>query len=361
MNYLVPQDAESTVLNTDVDDLFNANAVAFASANTLALQPPFSTKLLTTLPEDQALAAAHASKFLAGWGFGVTGAFLSGLNSMASFVTAISASGLLPAAKVLDTAAPATTDFQTNLSDFRAYLTAVKASCCKVSTNTQSILGNMQAVHDKLSALADQADDDNTRLSTAVKEVDADGTIDKLLAQQSQLQSQFADVNAQIAKGATTTIAQDIEFGFSFAKEFIDGITPGAIGGSALGLAGEVEAIQQFEEQNKALMEKQADLGAQIVALEETIAQDKADRLELTLAAAQIDIFTKQVHALLGFAGSVVEQMKGWANQLDLFSIQSAPPSAGFYEAQVAAGQTFWAALSSTTARYQQILALSTR
>jgi hypothetical protein len=360
-NYLVPQDSSSTVLDSDVDSLFNAYNTAFASANTIALQPAFSTKLLATLPEDQALAATHATTFITGWGFGVANTFLSGLNSLASFVSTLLRTGLAPTAASLDQLLPNSAEFQSTLASFRSYLSSIIAMCCQVDPNSQSILLNMQSIHDKLAELALQIGDDRTKLDTAVQEVKSDGTIQALLKQQQTLQQKFAEVNSQLAKGATTTIAQDIAFGFSFAKEFLDGINPGAIAGSALELAGEVEAIEQFNEENKQLLEQQAELGAQIVALVKNIAQDQEDQLELTLVAAQVDIFATQIQNLLAYMGSVLSQLKGWANPVNLLASYTTPPSAGFYTAQVAAGQAFWSGLFTETARYQSILALSSR
>jgi hypothetical protein len=359
--YLVPKDAASAVLGSVVDDLFNAYNTAFASANTVIVQPGFSNDLLATLPEDQALVAAHATTFIRGWGFGVAGSFLSSLSSVATFVTQLLETGLLPAAKILDRASPDSSQFQTSLASLRAYLGVISATCCKLDPDSRSILLGMQSMNTKLQGLFAQIRDDCTKLDTAVAEVARAGTVQKLLSQQKDLQAQFADVNSQLAKGATTTIASDIEFGFSFATEFLDGVNPSAVAGSALAVVGEVDAIQAFNEQNKALLSQQAQLGSQIVALVDAIGQDQQDQLELTLVAAQVDILTKQLQDLLDDTGSVLAQLTGWSDQLALLSELSAPPTLGFYQAQVTSGQAFWSGLYDKLTRYQGILALSSR
>lgn len=357
--YLVPAEGGGVMLNDAVLGLFNAHNVALCSALALRTQAPFSNSLLVTLPEDQALAAEHAATFQNGWGFGVAGTYLSGLGSIAEFMIAMLSDGLKNAAAQCDRTDPQTAAFATALQNYRHLVQSMIGTCCDVDPDSGSVLLRMQQIHQSLEELAGQADDDDTRLATALREVRNADQVVKLEQQQRALQDQFSDINAQIAKGATTTIAQDIEFGFQFATGFLDGVTPGAVAGAALGVIGEADAIDGFEQQTAALRAQQTQITSQIDALADTIAQDKADAMTLTLVAAQVCIFNRNIKALLAETGGIIEQMLEWKNALELLSEQSAPPSPNFYTNQNTAGMFFWSGLKSRLDRCASVMALS--
>jgi predicted nucleic acid-binding Zn-ribbon protein len=356
---MVPQTGGATVLDSGMLELFKAQITAVGSAETLILQPPFTNNLLPTLPEDQALAAQHAGTFKAGWGFGVVSAFVSGLQSISHFVTVLTNSALVSVADRLDKLDPHSTDYPQALSDFRALVAAIVSTCCDADENSGSTLSQMKNLLDKLTMLSGNIADDDTRLQTAITEVQNSATIEKLEAQQQDLQDQFAAVNAEIAKGATTTIASDLAFGFEFGSAFLEGVTTGAVVGAALSVVGEVAAVQQFDEQQKAFSAQQASLSDQISALADTIAEDKTDAMTLTLTAAQVAVFDAQVQSITGIAGGIVDQMIGWGKQLDDLAAFSSPPVAGFYASQIASGNTFWSALHAQVTRYAQIMSFA--
>lgn len=360
-NYLVPQDSGSVVLEPLLGTMFTAHNVAVGSADTVSLQPAFSTKLLATLPEDQALAASHAKTFLNGWGFGVASTFVAGMGSVATLAINLLQTGMASAAKDLDQGSPGSASFESRLGDFRAYLSTLGNSCCSLDPDSSSLLLPMASIRDQLDTLSGYISDDDTRLATAIKEVDTDGTIAGLLQQQSALQEQFAENNRKIADGAVSTIPGDIEFGFSFAKEFLDGVTTGAIAGAALDVIGEVDQLEAFDKATKELRDQQSQLGAKIVALMETIAQDQQEKTELTLVAAQVDILSQNIKTLLAETGAILSQMTNWKLQIDLLSEQSTPPTAGFYSNQVSAGLDFWSGIAQSTNRYRSILAQTSR
>lgn len=357
--YLVPSEGGVVMLNDAVLGMFNAHNITLCSALALRVQAPFSNSLLVTLPEDQALAAEHATIFQNGWGFGVAGTYLSGLGSIAEFVIAMLTDGLKNAAAQCDRTDPQTPAFATALQNYRTLLQAMVATCCDVDPDSGSVLLRMQQIHQSLEQLAGQVDDDDTRLATAIREVRNANQVAKLEQQQRALQDQFSDINAQIAKGATTTIAQDIEFGFQFGAEFLEGVTPGAVAGAALDVIGEADAIEQFERQSEELRSQQAQIEGQIDALADTIAQDKSDAMTLTLVAAQVGVFNRNVKALLAETGGIIEQMVGWKTALELLGEQSAPPSPNFYTNQNTAGMFFWSGLKSRLDRYASVMALS--
>lgn len=358
-NYLVPEEGGSPVLDTSMSDLFNAHNVAVGSATTLILQPPFTNSLLTTLPEDQALAAEHATIYQNGWGFGVANTFISGLASISEFVLSLSNEGLKTTASSLDSMDPTDTGYAEKLVDFRAMISAMISTCCDIDADSGSTLLRMQQMHDSLAALSGDIDDDDTRIHTAITEVKNEDTINKLEAQQRSLQDQLADINSQIAEGASTTIGSDIEFGFKFSSEFLEGATPSAVAGAALSVVGEAEEIEQFNEQNKALSDQQAELGQQISDLATTIAEDQTDSMTLTLTAAQIGIFNTQIQGILADTGGIIDQMTDWEKALALFSDYSSPPSANFYTNQVTACITYWTDLQTQLNHYSNIIAQS--
>jgi hypothetical protein len=355
-NYMVPQVGGATVLDSGMQELFNAQITAMGSAETLILQPPFTNNLLTTLPEDQALAAQHAQTFKSGWGFGVVSAFVSGLQSISHFVTVLINSALVSVANRLDTLDPQSADYPQALSDFRALIAAIVSTCCDADEDSGSTLLQMKTLLDKLTLLSGNIADDDTRLQTAITEVRNSDVIAKLEAQQQDLQNQFAAVNAEIAKGASTTIASDLAFGFQFGSAFLGGVDTGAVVGATLSVVGEVDAVKQFEAQQKALSDQQASLTQQISDLADTIAEDKADAMTLTLTAAQVAVFDAQIENITGIASGIIDQMIGWGNQLDDLAAFGSPPVAGFYASQVASGNTFWSALNTQLTRYAQIM-----
>ncbi len=136
-------------------------------------------------------------------------------------------------------------------------------------------------------------------------------------------------------------------------------MTPGAVGGAVLSIVGEAAAISQFNEQTKALADKQIELGNRIFDLANTIAEDKADAMTLTLTATQIGGFNDQIKNLLASIESVLEQMTDWKNDLALLSDFSQPPRAQFYTDQVTNGTAYWLKFQSQLMRYVNILSLS--
>lgn len=356
-NYLVPQEGNKTILEKSEQDLFHAHQVAMGCARTLIVQPSFSISLLDTLPEDQALAAQHASTFKGGWGFGVTNTFISGLTSICEFTIAICKSGLKPIASKLDAKDPSSDGYAGELSSFRTYISTIISTCCDIDADSGSTLLRMKEMHDKLAELSGDIENDETRLHAAIKAIKNSDEIEVLETKQRSLQKQLADVNAEIAKGATTTIASDIEFGFKFGSAFLDGVTTGAVINSALSVVGEVDAIKQFDEKTKALRDKQTELGKKISNLAKMIAEDKAELMELTLVTAQIGEFDTRIKDILAFTGSIVDQMTAWQKQLELFSDYSRPLQPNFYSDQVSAGITYWSTLKKQLIRYSKIMA----
>jgi hypothetical protein len=126
--------------------------------------------------------------------------------------------------------------------------------------------------------------------------------------------------------------------------------------GATLSVVGEVDAVKQFEAQQKALSDQQASLTQQISDLADTIAEDKTDAMTLTLTAAQVAVFDAQIETITGIAGGIVDQMIGWGSQLDDLAAFTSPPVAGFYASQIASGNTFWSALHTQLTRYVQIM-----
>jgi cell fate (sporulation/competence/biofilm development) regulator YlbF (YheA/YmcA/DUF963 family) len=356
--YLTPHGGGAVVASL-VDDLFHAHHTASASANTLLLQPVFSTDLLHTLPEDQALAKGHAQTFVDGWGFGVADMVLTRLNGLASSASNICQDGLLSCAQVLDESDPQSAEFAASLNEFHDLLTAMKVICCQIDADGETDLWQIQALHDRLISLAHDLQEDCERLRAAAVAIDNDRVIQHLMDQQDDLQAQLGGVNADVAKGATTTIGPDTEFGFSCTLGFLEGVSTGAIFGSVLEVVGEADAISEFIDQTKALADQQAQIGQQIAALATTVAEEQADKLVLTLVLAQIGIFEAQIQALVQSVGSLIDQMKGWGSALDELTLHSQPPAPAFYRSQVAAGAAFWSALVDKTGRYQRILALT--
>lgn len=357
-NYLAPH-GDAAVLHTLVDGLFNAHHVASASANTLLLQPPFTTHLLQTLPEDQAVAARHAQQFVAGWDFGVADMVLTRLNGLATIAGSICQDGLLDCARVLDGADFQSAEFAAALEDLRALLDALADTCCRIDADSETELWQIQSMHDLLRDLAEELHDDCTRLRAAAVAIDNDNVLQELLDRQNDLQVQLGETNAELAKGATTTIGPDVEFGFSFGLGFLEGVSTGAIFGSVLEVVGETDELSEFSQQTAALADQQAEIGTKIVALVVNIAKDQADKLVLTLTLAQIGVFEAQIQALVELTGSVVDKMKGWATTLDTLAFASQPPAPAFYTAQVEAGLAFWSEIAAKTARYQRILAMT--
>ncbi len=357
---LIPPGRGCAALDAQAQSLLNAHNLAFGSALTLIVQPPFTNGLLTTLPEDQALAARHATVFKNGWGMGVATTFFTSLGGITVFSLSLFNGDLRRTAQQLDSVSPQDPRYAGLLSDFRQILAAIVATCCDTDPDSGSMLLSMQQMITNLTGLASQIDDDDTRIHTALGEVNNSQVIINLEAQQRALQGQLADVNQQISQGATTTIASDIAFGFSFATPFTDGgVTPGAVGGAVLSVVGEADAIKAFEAQTQALTDQQGQLSEQIFNLSNTIASDKADAMTLTLVAAQMGIFNTQIKNLLAECAGILAQMEQWKESLDLLSDVSSPPSANYYTYQVTAASSYWADLQAQLQRYAAIMAQS--
>ena len=272
-SYLIPQGSSGAALDAQAQSLFDAHNMAFGSALTLIVQPPFTNGLLTTLPEDQALAARHATIFKNGWGMGVTTTFITSLNAISLFALSLFSGDLKRTAQQLDSVSPQDPRYAGLLDDFRDILDAIADTCCDTDPDSGSMLLSMQQMVTMLTDLSSQIDDDDTRIHTALGEVNNSQVIIDLEAQQRALQDQLADVNHQISQGASTTIASDIAFGFSFATPFTDGgVTPGAVAGAVLSVVGEADAIKAFKAQTQALTDQQGQLSQQIFNLANTIA-----------------------------------------------------------------------------------------
>ena len=358
-SFLIPQEGGKPVLNGAVLDLFNAHHVTIGNALTLRLQPPFTNSLLVTLPEDQALAARHASIFQDGWGFGVTSTFLSGLTSISEFVLPMISGDFRSTAAALDKADPRVNGHAEMLGEFRHMVKAIIATCCDLNPDSGSVLLRMKQMHDNLASLSLLIDDDYTRLTTAITEVKNADTIHKLEAQQRELQDQLNDVNGEIAKGASTSIGDDISFGFEFAAEFLEGVTTGAVAGAALSVVGEVDKIMEYNQQIQDLSDKQGEISQQISQLADTIAEDRTDAMTLSLTAAQISVFNDQIKLMVNQTGALLDQMLDWKRALDQLTEVGKTPSASFYVQQVDDGIAYWKQLKTKLLRYSNIITLS--
>ena len=358
-NYLVPTTGGSPVLAAAVAELFNMHNVTTCSALTLRTQPAFNNDLLPTLPEDQALAAAHAAEFQNGWGFGVANTYLSGLSSLTGFVLNMLTGDMKNIAAYLDATNPQDAAYAQKLRDLRNLLRSLADTCCEIGPDSGSILLRMQSMREQLANLAQDIDDDDTRLRTALVEVRDSDIIVKLEGQLRGMQDQFAALNSQLAKGASTTIAQDLEFGFSFGAVFLEGVTPGAVAGATMSVIGEVDAIGQFNEQTADLQDQRDQLVTQMAALATTIAEDKSEAMELSLVAAQVGVFNAGIKTLLASTSGILDQMVSWKTALGLLADHAGPPSPNFYTNQITAGMFFWSSLKSKLDRYAGILALS--
>lgn len=359
-SYLIPPGTADAALDAQSQALLNAHNLAYGSALTLIVQPPFSNGLLATLPEDQALAAKHATIFKNGWGLGVATTFFTSLTSISVFALSLFNGDLKRIAQKLDSVGPNDPIHTKLLGDFRNVLDAIADTCCDTDPDSGSMLLSMQQMITNLTGLASQVSDDDTRIHTALGEVNNSQVIIDLEAQQRALQDQLAEVNQQISLGASTTIASDIAFGFSFATPFTDGgVTPGAVAGAVLSVVGEADAIKQFEEQTQALTDQQGKLSDQIFALANTIASDKADAMTLTLTAAQMGVFNTQIQDLLDECEGILAQMEQWKESLDLLSDVSSPSTPNYYTYQVTAASSFWADLQTQLQRFTSIMGLS--
>lgn len=362
-SHLIPTQAGASLLPQLCQSILTAHCVTTSAAFTLIQQIPFQNGLLTTLPEDQALAASHAQTFIGGWQSGVANGLLQGLESIGTDVAAMLSGALLPVAQRLDGTSPTDPGYGEILADFRSALTALQKAATSLDPNNGSTLLAMQALCVDVQGLSLQVADDATRMTTAVQEVNRLQPIQALTDSQRSLQDQLAEVNATIASGATDQILPSIQFGIELGAGLLDplesGVTAGAIAGSVLSIVGEGEQIAAYNEQIKSEYDKQTSLTQQISALAKDIAADKTDMMTLSLTAAQVGQFNAQITTLLDSANGLVSQMSGWSNQIGALSLVSSPPSAGYFALQVTNAQSFWSDLGSTLNRYLGIIAAS--
>jgi len=236
----------------------------------------------------------------------------------------------------------------------------LQATATSLAPNSGSTLLGLQGLVTKLSALAGQVGDDATRLASAVDEVDREEPVRDLTDQQQSLQDKLADINRQIADGATSQILPSIEFGIKLGASLLDGeMTSGVVVGAALEIAGEAAEIQKFNAEVAALYESQTQTIQEMTALANRIAADKTDLLMLSLTAAQIQIFNTQLQTLLADATSVVDALAAWNAQIGEMALASDGMGDGYFTGQVNAGKVFWTALRSKLARYLGIIAAS--
>lgn len=343
--------------------ILTAHCVTTSSALTLIQQIPFQNGLLTTLPEDQALAASHARTFIGGWEAGVANGLLQGLESIADDVGAMLTESILPLAQELDTRSPGDSGYSSILADFRSALAALQDTATSVDPNSGSTLLAMQTLCGNAQGLSGQVGDDATRLATAVGEVNRLQPIQALTEKQQGLQHQLAAVNATIASGAVDQILPSLQFGVELGAGMLDplasGVTAGAIAGSLLSIVGEGEQIAAYNAQIKAQYEQQTALMQQISALATDIAADKTDMMTLSLTAAQIALFDAQLTSIVQSAQALVSQMTGWSTSIGSLGLVSSPPSAGYFTSQVTDAQAFWSDLRTTLNRYLGVIAAS--
>lgn len=357
-DYLVPKEASVSILLQDCQELLTAHQVALGCADALILQARFTNNLLTTLPEDQALAARNALTFKSGDGYGFASSSFTSLKSIS--ITVINLlEGLIGTAVDLDNDTPNSSSFNQSLVDFRTAVQTLIETCTNASPDSDSVLAHSNGIHANLGSLMNRIQQDYTRISTAVKEVEEVDAIGTLHANQLRLQSELADVNSEIAKGAATTIPAAFNFGFEFGKQVQEDSTKGMIAGMAMTVVGGVEEVSEFNEKVQALYDKQKDIGDKIFALGLTIAEDKDELATLTLIAAQISEFYNRIKIINALTGSINTQMSDWKNQLRLLSDHDAPPRKNFYAQQVSNGIKFWNNLHDELERYLRIMAFS--
>lgn len=362
-SYLIPTQSGAAVLPQLCKSILTAHGVTASAALTLFQQIPFQNGLLQTLPEDQALAATHAQTFLSGWGAGVANGLFQGLSSIADDVRALLSESALPLAKTLDTTKPTDPGYTATLAQFRNVLTALQTTATSLDPNGGSTLLGMQTLCTQAQNLSLQVADDATRLTTAVTEVDRLRPIQALTDQQNSLQKQLADLNGTIATGATDQILPSILFGIQLGAGMLSpletGVNANAIAGGLLKIGGEAQAIAAYNQTISAQYAKQSSLIQQISDLAKSIAADATDMMTLSLTAAQIALFNTQLTTMVGSASSLVTQMANWSMQIGELGLVSAPPTKGYFEAQVIDAQSFWADLMFALNRYLGIIAAS--
>ena len=131
------------------------------------------------------------------------------------------------------------------------------------------------------------------------------------------------------------------------------------IAGGLLKIGGEAQAIVAYNQTISAQYAKQSSLIQQISDLAKSIAADTTDMMTLSLTAAQIALFNTQLTTMVGSASSLVTQMANWSMQIGELGLVSAPPTKGYFEAQVIDAQSFWADLMFALNRYLGIIAAS--
>ena len=362
-SHLIPTQAGTMVLAQLCQSILTAHCVTTSAAFTLIQQVPFQNGLLTTLPEDQALAGSHAQTFINGWQEGVANGLLQGLESIGDDVAAMLSEAILPLAQQLDSTSPTDPSYNKILTSFRSALVALQATATTLDPNSGSTLLDMQTLCVDLQNLSSQVGDDATRLATAVQEVNRLQPIQALTDKQQGLQNQLAALNATIASGATDKILPSIQFGIELGAGMLDplesGVTAGAIAGSVLSIVGEGQEIAAYNQEIASEYATQKSLTQQISDLAKDIAADKTDMMTLSLTAAQIALFNAQITSLLKSAQGIVSQMSGWGTQIGALGLMSSPPSAGYFTAQVTDAQTFWSSLGTTLNRYLAIISAS--
>ena len=353
-NYLVPGGAKGEPLAIQFTDIGNAMAVTRACAETLMRQAPMTNGLLATLPEDQALAANHARSFQNAGGFGYASGAINTMKTVAISVSALLGSNTLALAQALDKDDPQSPDYKSDIKNFRFVLDAVESN---VSTGQgrRNNFTRMAEMTSDLKLLAQAINDDYVRLETAMQEAKDQDLIGKLKKQQDTLQQQLAEINAKIAQGALTKLPDAIAFGFEIGGLVLGGEVVGGIAGGALSVYGFGKEMADFNDEIAETYKEQAEVGRKIAAVTTQIASDQADYATLTLIASQIKIFHLQVGKLLASMESLQSEVTDWQDSVDLLGDYTAPPSDGFYTAQVQAGERFWSRSVSLLDRLSSI------
>lgn len=358
--HLVPTDAGKPVLAALCDSILVAQSVTLGAAQTLIGQPAFTKGLVPTLPQDQALAASHAETYQAGWGAGIGNGLFEGLDTIADGVLSTLDDAARPLAAKLDATAPTDPAYAQTMSDFRDVLSALQATATSLEPNSGSTLLGVQGLVTKLSALSGQVGDDATRIASVVAEVDREEPVRDLTDRQQALQDKLADINRQIADGATSQILPSIEFGIKLGANVLEGeLTAGVVVGAGLEIAGEAQEIQKFNAEVAALYKSQAQTIQDMTALADKIAADNTDLLMLSLTAAQVQLFNAQLQTLLADVTSVVDGLAAWNAQIGELALASDGMADGYFTGQVESGAVFWTALRSKLARYLGIIAAS--
>lgn len=355
-NFFKPALNQHFPLEDYCSTLLVSENIALGSVNTIILQPNFTNKLSPTIHNDQANLVRLGAAIKDIQGSTLANMFLTILHNTSEEVTTM-LQALLEYTIPLDGENPNDKDA---INTFTDIITEIQQSHTR---NQEYSSRTIESLKDNLGIFKDTLDDITTHATNIKATLDNLADDLKTFTEKAEaLHGQLDDLNAEIAKGATTKIKDCVMLGIStgacFAGE--EAVEPNMVIAAAVGVIGEGGNFSDFDDELQEQYDQQNELIDKIrgAVIEAETKNTEYGMLAITYASSQR--LYKNLQTQLQTAENIINILSAWNGQLtSLCNKLGTKTAAGFYISEVDNGISYWQSVKQVCKNNLGILASS--